>query len=95
MTFLIDLVSDLIEDRPGSNVDELLPELPGYTRHQVKQALQNASFRGTLRCEKQGVRGRHKGAKPGRYYVVDQPAVQPVRQIPKCANSVFALGDYA
>jgi hypothetical protein len=48
-----------------------------------------------LRCEKQGVRGRHKGAKPGRYYVVDQPAAQPVREIPKCANSVFALGDYA
>jgi hypothetical protein len=95
MTFLIDLVSDLIEDRPGSNVDELLPELPGYTRHQVKQALQNASFRGTLRCEKQGVRGRHKGAKPGRYYVVDQPAAQPVRELPKCANSVWALGDYA
>ena len=91
MTFLINRVIDLIEDQPGSDVDELLPQLEGFTRHQVKQALQNGAFRGRLRCEKQGVKGRHKGAKPGRYYLAEKVETsQPARQIPRCANSVWA-----
>jgi hypothetical protein len=96
MTFLIDLVSDLIEDRPGSDVDDLARELPEYTRKQILAALRNSAYLGRLRCERQGTRGGYKGgAKPGRYYLNDHVAAPAPRSIPKCANSVWALGDYA
>ena len=96
MTFLTDLVLGLIEDEPGRNVDELMPELPEYTREQVKQALQNLSHTKRARCERQGVKGKHKGAKPGRYWPVEVPLVRREQApSPGRVSSVWDLGAVA
>lgn len=91
--FLSDIVLGLIEDNEGSNVDDLLPHLPGYTRKQVMAALQNLSFARRVKCVRQGVQGKHMGAKPGRYWLAD-PIEKPQAAKPQMrpVNSVFELG---
>jgi hypothetical protein len=92
---LMQSVCDLVEERPGSTIDDLLPELPGYSRAQVKQALNHSSFNGNLRCERQRAKGRGKGSNPGRYYAAGlKPAAKPF-VIPNVANSVWQLGSRA
>jgi hypothetical protein len=92
---LMDIVLGMIEERPGCTVDDLMPDLPQYSRQQVKQAMQNLSFTDRARCVRQGVRGRRKGAKPGRYYPIEREPMPGPFAIPRVANSVFQLGALA
>lgn len=94
--FLSDIVIGLIEDNEGANVDDLLPHLPDYTRKQVMAALQNLSFAGRVKCVRQGVKGRHRGAKPGRYWLADAAVTPSVtKPQPRPVNSIFQMGDRA
>jgi hypothetical protein len=57
--------------------------------------MQNLSFTDRARCVRQGVRGRRKGAKPGRYYPIEREPMPEPFAIPRVANSVFQLGALA
>jgi hypothetical protein len=92
---LMDIVLGMIDARPGCTVDDLMPDLPQYSRQQVKQAMQNLSFTDRARCVRQGVRGQHKGAKPGRYYPIERDPQPKPFVIPRVANSVWQLGSRA
>lgn len=94
--FLTDIVVGMIEDRPGSTVDDLLPDLPEYRRDQVMKAMQIVAFYKRIRCERQDGKGRYKGAKPGRYYPVerDKEPVERGRTFGR-VSSVWDLGRLA
>lgn len=65
---LMDSVFDLLHANPGATADDLMPKLPGYTRRQIMQALQNLAFTDRATCKRSPSQGRGKGTKPGRYY---------------------------
>lgn len=90
--FLTDLVLGLIEERPGSNVDDLMPDLPEYSRAQVMQALQNLAFTKRALCERRGGLGRGKGAEPGRYYPVEPEPIAAAPIVRRGVSSVWQLG---
>ena len=71
MSALTHIVIGLIEEAPGSTVDDLLPDCEGHTRQQVLAAVHWLANTGRLRCERQGGRGiRLGGSNPGRYFPV-------------------------
>jgi hypothetical protein len=80
---LVEQVIDLVERRGAATVDDLLPELSGYTRTQVISALNWARQTGRLSCDGLGPRRGRKGggSNPGTYRAVPRPRI----------NSVFAL----
>ena len=67
---LVSEVVALIEEREAATVDDLLPDLEGYTRAQVMTALDYATTRRLITCDgprgPKGLKGRG-GSLPGVY----------------------------
>jgi hypothetical protein len=61
---LIQLAADLIRERGHGTVDDILPEMDGYSRDQVIKALNNATQYGLISCDGRGP--RRKGAGIGK-----------------------------
>lgn len=63
-------VIDELERRGSGTVDDILPALPGYSRLQVRSALQWAHYTGQILCDgqrpKKGLAGRG-GSLPATY----------------------------
>lgn len=85
----IRLVTELIDERGSGTVDDLMPEIDGYTRQQVLNALQNAAAIGLITCD--GRRPPQKGsrlAKPGTYRTKKTEPTMRRRPV----SSVWQLG---
>lgn len=63
------IVRDVIEDNPGSTVDEIHELTEGFTRAQVLTAVGYLAQAKRIRCVRSGGKGRVGGSFPGRYYV--------------------------
>lgn len=64
------LVSALVEEMGHATVDDLMPEMEGYTRQQVLSALSNAVQTDLLECDGPGPRrgiGGGRGSLPATY----------------------------
>lgn len=94
-------VVEMVVQRGCATEDHLMPHLPGYTRRQVRKALQNAAHLGFLWCEAAPKRGRrHDAARPSTYWPGRKEA-DPLASVlaPRKANaapmvaSVFELGN--
>lgn len=88
------LVIDLVEERGEATVDDLMPQIDGYSRKQVLDALKNAAYRNRLVCitGRRGA-GRKEGGLPGIYRIAERekPAEPNLPRI----NSVWQLGEMA
>lgn len=86
---LTQTVIDMVEERGSATENHLLPKLAeeGYTRAQVRKALQNARFRGLLDVRKG--KGLGKGSEPGTYTLA-KPAAAPCHSVRLA--SVWDLG---
>lgn len=87
---LTDTVIALIEEAQCATVDDLMPEIEGYTRQQVMTCINNAVSLGRLtRIRRGGPISGAGGSLPGIY----GPAAQKARPLPP--NSVWQLGAQA
>ena len=81
----IQTVTALIEELGCGTVDDLMPEMEGYTRTQVIAALQNAANAGLITCDGYaGARKGHgaRGALPSTYRaIVKQARARPAASV--------------
>lgn len=81
----IQIVTALIEELGSGTVDDLMPEMEGYTRRQIIKALGNAAYEGHISCD--GYAGSRKGpggvgAKPATYRAIrKQTSARPAASV--------------
>lgn len=80
----IQLVTALIEELGCGTVEDLMPEMDGYTRQQVIKALGNAAYAGLIRCD--GYAGSRRGpgasgARPSTYRAIVKTHARPVASV--------------
>lgn len=91
-------VAEMVAEIGPSTADDLLPQLApdGFTRLQVRRALQNATANGWLTC-KLGKRFL-RGCEPGVYSVAEVKQKPPEKSPPlaiRVVNSVWQLAEVA
>lgn len=92
---LMTLLVDLIQERGQATVDDLMPEIEGYSRQQVLDALKNAAYRKRLDCIT-GRRGAgRKGGLPGIYKLAEEEVARRAPPVLPRINSVWQLGEMA
>jgi hypothetical protein len=93
---LTEIVVAMVQEAGKATVDDLMPDLPGYTRRQVQACLRNSAYNNLLVCLS---RGEHKGGGTsfrGRLPGVFAPVPEPSNvECPRPANSVWEWGTRA
>jgi hypothetical protein len=90
-------VATLIDEIGPGTVDDIMPEIKGYTRAQVVKALHNAAQIGLISCDGRGKILRNQtnqawqGSRPGPY----RSGRKAPAGVPKAPNSVFQLSAFS